>query len=220
MQIYYGRFQGDFVAEFGGVTEVYTSDYRNFAGVALTTNMGNFGSRISYHQAELIMDTSDTTSALGAASAGANAIATGLGDQSAAEDFNLRGQTTTFVEAALTYDDGTYSAVAEWTALEHESSLFLDDQAWLLGVAMRAGDFTPHITYTSEKDEFDSGNEGVIQEALPLQYEQTSIIVGLRYDYDSSTALKFEIQNNDETTAAGVDGDSATLYSVAVDVVF
>lgn len=216
VQVYYGRFQGDFNTG----TDVYASDYRNFAGVALTTNMGNFGSRLSYHQAELIMDTSDPTSALGAASAGATAIATGLGDPSAAEDFNFNGQTSTFVEAALTYDDGTYSAVAEWTALEHESSLFLDDQAWLLGVAMRAGDFTPHITYTSEKDEFDSGNEGVVQKALPLQSEQSSIIVGLRYDYDSSTALKFEIQNNDETTASGADGDSATLYSVAVDVVF
>ena len=216
VQVYYGRFQGDFNTG----TDVYASDYRNFAGVALTTNMGNFGSRLRYPQAVLFMDTSDPASALGAASAGATAIATGLGDPSAAEDFNFNGQTSTFVEAALTYDDGTYSAVAEWTALEHESSLFLDDQAWLLGVAMRAGDFTPHITYTSEKDEFDSGNEGVVQKALPLQSEQSSIIVGLRYDYDSSTALKFEIQNNDETTASGADGDSATLYSVAVDVVF
>jgi hypothetical protein len=236
VQVYYGRFQGDFDTG----TDVYASDYRNFAGLAFAANMGNFGTRLSYHQAELIMDTTDATTALGGAVGAAGAIGlvpdgvnvgtatgntalagfTGVGDASAAEDFNFKGQTSQFVEAAFTYDDGTYSAVAEWTALEHESSLFLDDQAWLIGVAMRMGDFTPHFTYTTEKDSFDSGKEGEIQKQLPLLSEQSSIIVGLRYDYDSGTALKFEIQNNDEKTSAGVDGDSATLYSVAVDVVF
>jgi hypothetical protein len=249
VQVYYGRFQGDFNTG----DDVYASDYRNFAGIALAANMGNFGTRLSYHQAEIIMDTSDAETVLGGAVGAAGAIAsvpegtnvgaavsaqsvgaggdpldsdhplrafTGVGDASAGEDFNFTGQTSQFVEAAFTYDDGTYSAVAEWTALEHESSLFLDDQAWLIGVAARVGDFTPHITYTTEKDSFDSGKEGEIQKQLPLESEQSSIIVGLRYDYDSGTALKFEIQNNDEKTSAGVDGDSATLYSVAVDVVF
>lgn len=216
LQVYYGRFQGVFDTG----TDQYASDYRNFTGIALSANMGNFGTRLSYHQAEIIMDSSDPTTALGAASAGASAIAAGLGDASAAEDFNFSGQTSQFIGAAVTYNDGTYGAVAEWTALDHESSLFLDDQAWLIGVSARYGDFTPHLTYTNEKDSFDSGNEGKIQKALPLLSEQSSIIVGVRYDYDSSTALKFEIQNNDETTAAGADGESATLYSVAVDVIF
>ena len=192
----------------------------NFTGLVLSANSGNFGARVSYHQAELTMDTSDATTALGLAVLGASGIATGLGDPSAAEDFNFTGQTSSFYGAALTYDDGTYSAVAEWTALDHESSLLLDDQGWLVGVAGRFGDFTPHLTYSSEADSFDSGNEGYIQELLPLQDEQTSITLGLRYDYDTSTALKFEIQNNDEETYAGDDGDSATLYSVAVDLVF
>jgi hypothetical protein len=216
IQFYYGRFDG----EFDTGPDQYASDFRNFTGLVLSANSGNFGTRLSYHQAEIIMDTSDPTTALGAASAGAALIAAGLGDPSAAKDFNFTGQNSQFIEAALTYDDGTYSAVAEWTALDHENSLFLDDEAWLISVAARVGDFTPHLTYTTEKDSFDSGNEGVIQETLPLKSEQSSIILGLRWDYDSSTALKFEVQNNDEKTAAGADGDSATLYSVAVDVVF
>jgi predicted porin len=112
------------------------------------------------------------------------------------------------------------SVIAEWTMLEHESSLFMDDQAWMVSAAKRMDDMAMHVTYSTQKDEFDSGLEGTIQEQLPLQEEETSITLGLRYDYDSSTALKFEVQNNDEKTAAGVDGDSATLYSVAVDIVF
>lgn len=230
VQFYYGRYQGDFET----ATDVYDADFRNFTGLVLSANTGNFGARISYHQAELIMDTSDATTALGLAETVATGLGAtpdgvanpalggliGVGDTGAAEDFNFTGQTSSFYGAALTYDDGTYSAVAEWTALDHESSLLLDDQGWLIGVAGRFGDFTPHLTYSSEADSFDSGNEGKIQEQLPLKSEQTSITLGLRYDYDTSTALKFEIQNNDEETYAGADGDSATLYSVAVDLVF
>ena len=236
VQVYYGRFDG----EFDTGDDQYNSDFRNFAGVAFSANMGNFGTRLSYHQAEITMETENTTTVLGGAVAAATAIGavpngvnvgaatsnpklagfTGVGDSKATEDFNFSGQTSYFYEAALTYDDGTYSAVAEWTKLDHGSSLFLDDQAWLIGVAMRAGNFTPHLTYTTEKDSFDSGTEGDVQKQLPLKADQSSIIVGLRYDYDSSTALKFEIQNNDEKTIEGADGDSATLYSVAVDLVF
>lgn len=236
VQFYYGRYQGPFKTS----DATYTADYRNFTGLALNTNMGDFGARLSYHQAELLMDTSEAGTTLNDAIALAGAIAavpegvdvgtatgnpdlagyTGVGDASAAEDFSFTGQTSRFYEAAVFYDNGDMSVVAEWTMLDHENSVFLDDQAWMLSAAKRLGDMTVHATYSTQKDEFDSGNEGKIQEQLPLQVEETSITLGLRYDYDSATALKFEVQNNDETTAAGVDGDSATLYSIAVDVVF
>lgn len=235
VQLYYGRFEG--TLDLGG-NEQYESDYRNFTGIAFSANMGDFGTRLSYHQAELSMDTSTAGTNLNNAGTVATSISlipqgidaglinpalagfTGVGDASAAEDFNFTGQTSQFFGAALTYDNGTYSAVAEWTALNHETSLFLDDQAWLISVATRAGDFTPHLTYSAQKSDFDSGNEGNIQKQLKLEYEQNSIIAGVRYDYDAGTALKFEIQHNDEVTMLGADGDSATLYSVAVDIVF
>lgn len=150
----------------------------------------------------------------------AQGIATILGDPSAAEDFNLTGQTSQFIAAALTYDDGTYSLLAEWTAFDHETSLLADDQAWMASAAMRMGEFTPHVRYSTRKEVADSGNEGRIQKQLGLEAEQSSITLGLRYDYDSSTALKFEAQHHDEKTINGDDGESAMLYSVSVDLVF
>ncbi len=216
LQFYYGRYQGSFETS-DGIS--YDADIRNVTGIALSTNMGNFGSRLSYNQGDFLLST-PAGSSLSNAGIGAATIAAGLGDPSAADDFNLTGQTSQFLEAALTYDDGTYSALAEWTALNHESTLLMDDQAWLISLAARMGEFTPHITYSTQKDEFESGNEGKIQKQLPLAIEETSITLGLRYDYDTSTALKFEIQNNDEKMVDGVDGESATLYSVAVDLVF
>lgn len=217
VQFYYGRYVGDFTNN----GETYDADFRNLTGLSVSASMGNFGGRLSYNQAELnLQGTAPAGSPLALGIAGAGAIATGLGDPSAADEFNIAGQVSQFVAAALTYDDGTYSALAEWTALNQETALLMDDQAWLVSVAARMGEFTPHLTYSTQKDEYESGNEGVIQKQLGLATEESSITLGLRYDYDSSTALKFEIQNNDEKTIAGADGESAMLYSVAVDLVF
>mgnify|MGYP000073673397 FL=1 len=215
VQIYYGRYQGDF--ESNGT--VYDADFRNVTGISVSANMGNFGSRLSYNQGELNLGSpAPAGTDLAVVQGTANFLASG--DLNAAKDFNISGQTSSFIEAALTYDDGTYSVLAEWTAFDHETSVLLDDQAWMVSAAMRMGEFTPHVRYSTQKDEFDSGVEGDIQKQLRLEADESSITLGLRYDYDSSTALKFEIQNNDEKTIEGADGDSAILYSVALDLVF
>lgn len=219
VQVYYGRYVGDFKAE--GDDTIYDADFRNLAGISLNTNFGNFGTRLSYNQGELnLQGTVPDESKLDEGSEAAQGIATILGDPSAAEDFNLTGQTSQFIAAALTYDDGTYSLLAEWTAFDHETSLLADDQAWMASAAMRMGEFTPHVRYSTRKEVADSGNEGRIQKQLGLEAEQSSITLGLRYDYDSSTALKFEAQHHDEKTINGDDGESAMLYSVSVDLVF
>lgn len=221
IQVYYGRFQGIFkYTSSTGADEEYNIDYRNFTGIALSTQYGNFGSRLSYHQAETILELNDPNASIARAAIAAAAVAQALNDPGAAKDFSFTGQTSQFFEAALTYDNGDISAVAEWTALEQGNSLFLDDQGWLVSAAKRMDDLTFHLTYSTQKSEYDSGNEGKIQKALPLMLEESSTTLGLRYDYDSGTALKFEIQNNDEKTINNADGDSVTLYSVAVDIVF
>jgi hypothetical protein len=55
-----------------------------------------------------------------------------------------------------------------------------------------------------------------------LEDKQSSIILGARYDYDSSSALKFEIQQltEDMRSGAGEIDETGMLYSVAIDLVF
>jgi len=195
VQVYYGRFQGDLTI--GG--NPLDTDLRNLTGIALAGEVGNFGSRLSYHQAELIIPAS-----------AADPV----------EDFRYSGQTSTFLEAALTYDDGDNSVIAEWTQLDHDTSALLDDSAWLVSAARRIDEVVIHLTYSTQVDKYDSGINGDMQKARGLGTEETSTTLGLRWDYDSSAALKFEVQHNDEEMVEGVDGDSAILYSVAVDVIF
>lgn len=195
VQVYYGRYQGNLKIAGNDLD----TDLRNLTGIALAGGVGNFGSRLSYHQAELIIPASaaDPT-----------------------EDFRYSGQTSTFLEAALTYDDGDNSVIAEWTQLDHDTSALLDDSAWLVSAARRIDEVVVHATYSTQVDKYDSGINGDMQKTRSLGTEETSITLGLRWDYDSSAALKFEVQHNDEEMVKGVDGDSAILYSVAVDVIF
>lgn len=210
VQVYYGRFEDSFTP----VEKSYTVELRNFGGAVLSLNQGNWGTRISYHQADLYMPdlvANGTGDALEQLVAGAAFL--GLNDE-----FSPDGDTAQFYEAAITYDNGSSFFIAEWTALEHETELFLNDQAYLVSVAHRLDDATIHLTYSADKDEKQSGNIGLLQNNL--RGEESSITLGARFDYDAGTAFKVEAQYIDEELRLGNEGESAMLYSVAIDLVF
>jgi len=136
------------------------------------------------------------------------------------KDFSFDDHTADFYNAAVMYDNGDYSFVTEFTAIEYESGLLVDNRAWLASVAKRIGNTTTHLTYSTSRDILNRGHSGELQELLNLQGEDKSVTLGLRYDYDVNTALKIEAQYHDEIENRGVEGDHAMLYSFAVDVIF
>ncbi|WP_419813254.1 hypothetical protein [Bacterioplanoides sp.] len=210
VQVYFGRLEDSFAP----VEEAFEIDLRNFAGAVLSLNKDNWGTRLSYHQADVYMPdlmADPTGDALEQLVAGATAL--GLQDE-----FTPDGDTTRFYEAAITYDNGSTFLIAEWTALDHETDLLLNDQAFLISAAQRFNDTTVHLTYSEDKDEKQSGNVGLLQNNL--RGEESSITLGARFDYNAGTAFKVEAQYIDEELRLGNDGESAMLYSVAVDLVF
>ena len=136
------------------------------------------------------------------------------------DDFNFEDKKANFYNASLTYDNGDFSFITESTFLMYETGLLVDNQAWLASMAQRFSAVTVHLTYSTSKDILGDGEKGDLQEALNLQGEDQSVMLGLRYDYDVNTALKFEIQHHDEIVNQGESGDQAMLYSFAVDVIF
>ncbi|APR66001.1 hypothetical protein CN03_03095 [Thalassolituus oleivorans] len=209
VQTYFGRFNGPYTES--GAT--YEFELKNFGGVVLNLNRGNFGTRLSYHRADVYADLDATgTRALDGLLAAATSF--GRGD-----DFDIAGQTSQFLEAAGTWDNGDYAVVAEYTALRQESESILDDNAFLITGAKRFGTTTVHATYTTQRD-LTEGD--ALQKALKSNVEvhEQSYILGARYDYDSGTAFKIEAQYKNEKTVNGADGKSGMLYSAAIDLVF
>jgi len=209
LQTYFGRFGGP-VGLAGGT---YEFELKNFGGVVLNLNRGNYGTRLSYHRADVYTDLDATGSR---ALDGLLAAATSFGR---GDDFDIAGQTSQFIEAAGTWDNGDYAVIAEYTALRQDSEMILDDNAFLLSGAKRFDTTTVHLTYISQRD-LTEGD--ALQKNLKSNVEvhEQSYILGARYDYDSGTAFKIEAQYKNEKTVNGAEGKSGMLYSAAIDLIF
>ena len=238
IQVNYGRLTD----ELNIFDEDYKSDFSNMAGISLNSTYGDWGFRIGGQRTEMTLDSQTSTAYQMAVLSGMDpteaAEANKLrridqGQSSAAlvaaqlqldvdtdEEFTFDGHTADFYNVAIMYDNGDYSFITEMVAIEYESGLLVDNRAWLASVAKRIGSTTTHLTYSSSRDVLNSGDSGKLQEALNLQGEDESVTLGLRYDYDVNTALKFETQYHNELIHQGEEGDHAMLYSFAVDVIF
>src|SRR5690554_3549661 len=233
-QLYTGRYKDDF--ELRGDT--YDAELSSAAGAVLNLNAGNFGGRLSYHQAELSFHDLDPTLPEADLRNLDKVLAAAIGAVpfiGAVDSFEASGQNSSFYQGSLFWDNGSTSLIAEYTALRHDSHLLNDDDAWLVSIAQRFGDVTAHLTYATAKNKVKDGNVGIVQRFA--ESEESDIIAGLRYDYSSSVALKAEAHyitiNNaatraDQMTTVGpvaaseldLDKNTGSLYTIGMSIVF
>lgn len=218
VQAYTGRYNDDFTLS----GDTYNIELRRTAGLVFSLNSGDFGARLSYHQADITLDAdpsavpnplappADARALDILASTGA---AFGVGDEFTADEDKAK-----FYQASVSYDNGSTAVIAEWTALDQTTALLNDDSAYLISAAQRFGDTTVHLTYTASEDDLESGVVGQVQKNA--ESKENSIILGMRYDYDSSTAFKVDIQQHDEELVNGAKGESGILYNVGMSLVF
>lgn len=223
IQVYAGRYADQFAIG----DDVYNFELRRAAGAVLTLSKGDFGARLSYHQADLTLDANPTAAGIVAAEPtladvidvrDLDLLAAAGAQEGEGDAFSADEDKSKFYQASLSYDNGSTAVVAEWTALDHETALLNDDMGYLITAAQRMGDATLHLTYTASEDELESGKIGQIQGNN--ESKETSIIVGVRYDYDASAALKFDITHHDEELVQGAKGESGLLYNVGLSLVF
>src|SRR5690554_6703976 len=221
-QLYTGRYKDDF--ELRGDT--YDAELSSAAGAVLNLNAGNFGGRLSYHQAELsFKDLVADSDVNGRNLDNLIFIASQFGLDDA---FQATGQNSSFYQGSLFWDNGSTSLIAEYTALRHDSHILNDDDAWLVSIAQRFGDVTAHLTYAAATNTVKSGNIGTVQKFA--ENEESDIIVGLRYDYSSSVALKAEAHyiTINKATSRGfkldssldLDESTGSLYTIGMSIVF
>ncbi|NRB39233.1 MAG: hypothetical protein HRU20_12315 [Pseudomonadales bacterium] len=210
VQVYYGRWEGDLnvgepVIISGNdiantppsaptpVTIVTADNKRTdfdltgFTGIVLNLSWESLAFRASYHQADLSTSTPFVP---------------------------FDEDTSTFGEVAVVYDDGDNFAIVEYTDLQHDNLLLVDDAAYLVSYARRLGDFTLHGTYTFN-------NESVENVAVQGgEQEVTGFTVGARWDVVESTAFKFEAQNRSSETEGVAGSVDNTLFTIGMDMIF
>ena len=230
IQLYSGRYKDDF--NLGG--DSYEMELESTAGAVLTLNAGNFGTRLSYHRAELSVEI--TPDPNGARTLDKLAgLAGGLADD--IQDVVPDGHQSQFYQGSVFWDNGSTSLIGEYTALRHDSHILNDDDAWFVSAAQRFGSVTAHLTYALAEDKLKSGRIGYAQHAA--EAKDTSLTFGLRYDYSSSVAFKAEASyitmenRSDAIEAAGTDQPAmaaalnspleektGSLFTVGMSIVF
>ena len=134
------------------------------------------------------------------------------------------------ISAGLSWDVKNFVGYTEFVTRDISdvamASVFPDQDAWYVTLGYRVGNYLPHITIAnSEADPETGGNPGVTQDSITL---------GVRYEINDSAAFKFEVQSVEPDLSTGssglfaqgslpgdfTNGDTATLISASVDVIF
>jgi len=200
-----------------------TFDASNFYGAALQLASRSFTAQISYLTTDV------------AVSGSTGVVDTGTGFP---VPFGSEG-TATLTSFGLSTDVNNFVAYAEYVTRDIEAdsavpldSLFPDQDAWYVTVGYRMGNFLPHLTIAnSEADPLAGASQSPLTPSPGVS--QDSITLGVRYEINDSAAFKFEVQSIepdlDASTSSGLfntvptdftAGDSGTLISAAVDVIF
>jgi len=214
-QAYTGRYVGNLSAG----ADDYDIDLSS-SGLVLSATSGDFSGRVSYHKAYFTMDLDPTGSrSLDQYLGGAIATETfNLLPGLSGNDFEINRSATIYTQASIGYDNGSTSAIAEYTKLDHETASFNDNFAYMVGGAQRFGDTTVHLTYVATEDVLDDGVTGIFQ--ANAEAKENSIILGARYDYDAGTAFKLEAERHNEELVAGQKGSVGVIYRAGFSLVF
>ena len=129
-------------------------------------------------------------------------------------DITLNDDQARFFGVGAMLDWNNIVVYSEYTDTSIAKS-FPDSTAWYVTLGYRAGRFLPHVT-VADRD---------TDERTPLARKQRSTTLGLRYDLNTSTALKAEWQRAEARDGtAGLfeapPGEDVNILSFAVDVVF
>jgi hypothetical protein len=229
IQAYFGGFED--AVDFNGV--LAPTKTRNQMGVAATLGKDWWTLRAAYHTADLWVDVSSaplsSTTTMGSF---AQTLAA-FGFAKNGDNLLLEDDKTTFADIGLTIDTGTFVAALEHTELEAKDSLLAKRiREYVMG-GVRFGDFLVHATYSKAKDETAHPEAGIpagvalpvvgstnfligtLQAVAQSQVETRNVkTIGLRWDVTSGTALKFQIDDVDDSK-----GDQK-VFSVAVQTVF
>jgi predicted porin len=114
-----------------------------------------------------------------------------------------------FYGVALFLTPGNWTLAAEYTEFEFDDYVN-GEENWYLTAGYRFDTLLPHITYTHSecKDNIFDGDD------------LDNITVGLRWDFHSSAAIKFEYSKNDIEAGAGSSDSDAELLAMSIDLFF
>ncbi len=217
-----GDWDGTFQFFYGGYSDE-TFVFDDYGGINYTASYDWLTLRAGY-----VINGSSTTNIRQLNSDVADAIAgIALADPDLAEALDTVEEKVEFTSLATLVDYNDWLFTFEMTILDFdEQSLFSDSDSWYAMVGRRHGSVTYHLTYGESENDPDLS---IVNPLLPLEIqlgatglinafvnETSNTILGARWDYAASSAVKFEITQVDDK----IGDEDGTLYAISIDTVF
>jgi hypothetical protein len=138
----------------------------------------------------------------------------------------------TFAGASIAYDNFNWFVSAEYTVVEIEESFYPKDTNYYVTAGFRSGKWTPFITYENANQNrepkfvdqiagFPAPFQGPLTQLVVgvqqgVKAEDSTMSIGVRYDYDTGVALKADISKHTND----LNDDEDTLLRFAINYVF
>lgn len=229
IEFYVGGYDDTF--EISGFT--VTSASRNQFGLAATLGRDWWTLRAAYHQSDLssgieVLPISETDTF---GSFADTLRAFGLNEN--ADLLLAQDDRATFGEFGYSIDTGRFVSVAEYIVFDYTDTVFSKDIRYYIMGGVRFGDWLFHVTTARSRDEENKPEQGIsetdpaagfipaLQGLAKSQVETRDILsLGVRWDLAPRTALKFQIDQLDDTDAnTNIELDQ-TVFSVSLQTVF
>lgn len=190
--------------------------YDNIMGVSALISYENWAVRTTYFETKLSSET---------------IAIEGLPAQPFTKFDNNKGK---FAGVGLSYDDGQFLAISEYTLTEVEGT-YSDTKAGYLTLGYRVNAFTPYVSYAFLKTTDNSDRAPKAANDLPnivagslFNWQRDTYSIGTRYDLGANLSLKADVSytNNFSDTNGGIIANTATklddsiLYTISFDAVF
>lgn len=221
LNVLYGRYQG--VLTLGG--NPVNGNLENLITLNWSATFGNHEVYAAYAQADVYID------------AGSLIVTTG-GDTydeiitAADPNYSLNdGDTGSFVGFGYKGTFGDVGLFAEYSIVEVADSALTDTSGGYIGVSYAMGDYVYHVTYEIEEDKEKSINNALADSIMQRlgnrgsAGDATSITIGARRDIGSSSAIKVEVTQYDESRYTATSGTSKddrgfTQLRIALETMF
>lgn len=150
------------------------------------------------------------------------------------EDVIVDEQDGDFLGFGMTWDNGDWLFMSEWTRVEVDG-LTPDTDGYYASLAYRYDAFTPYFMYAVAETQDDDERAAVFPPTVraAADIERTAYSLGLRWDFAPSMAVKFDATLLDDfgSSSGGLGGNNQggivvqeysdmALYSVVFDVIF
>lgn len=209
-----------------GTLETVNTEFDNLFGAAYTFNRDWLTFRTAYFESDLHIPI-------------ANPLFTGaiqgweaVGRPDIADNIRVDEDKGKFFELGLQIDYNDYLLIAEYTDLQLDGVYFSDEESYYVLAGKRFDEFLLHVTYGADndttKENFIFGDTSIAQALAPELIVGTEdlvagqrgksnyYILGLRWDFHDSAALKFEY--TDYTDDVNTEADSELLRVALVTV--